>query len=298
MSDPAITLVSTPAVRQQTISHSFVRLVGAVPVAALLGYLYQDVLYALLLECWTDPAASQGLLIPPLAAYLTYIRWRLVAAHTPKVETAGILGVAAGALLLVLGKLGAEFFLTRISFVVLIAGLIWTFWGLPRLRALSLPLLLLASMIPLPALIYGTLSGPLRLFASNAAERIAEAAGVTLYREGNTLFLANISLGVEEACSGLTSLSSIVIAALLVGYTLCRRPVSRFAIVAASVPVAVAANVVRVAGTAILSDEQPAYALGFYHAFSGWVVFAIGLCCLYAIAITLSRFTERSSSGR
>jgi exosortase len=265
---------------------------AAVPLLVLSIILYGEGLADLMVECWTNPAASQGLLIPPLAAYLAYLRRDMITARPAKVEYAGLLMVAAAALLLVVGRLAAEFFLIRISFVLVLAGLLWTFWGAARLRVLALPLLLLATMIPLPAIVYGSLSGPLQLFASEAAAALTEFVGVTVYRDGNLIHLANLTLGVEEACSGLTSLSCLLIAGLLLGYVLCRRPVVRLGVFCSAVPVAIFANILRIAGTAVLSDRHPAYALGFYHAFSGWIVFVVGFLCLYGIATILRRWSE------
>ena len=66
-------------------------------------------------------------------------------------------------------------------------------------------------MVPLPAIVFNALSGPLQLFASNVATALAQGLGVAVYRDGNIINLANISLGVDEACSGLNSLSSMMV---------------------------------------------------------------------------------------
>src|SRR5208283_1592250 len=119
----------------------------------------------------------------------------------------GVLVLAFGCIVFLVGRLGAEFFLSRISFVVVLTALIWTFWGLPRLRTLTFPLVLLLTMVPLPNLVYNTVGIPLQLLASWASAAIIQAFGGTIYREGNVLQLPNITLGVAEACSGLRSLA-------------------------------------------------------------------------------------------
>src|SRR5207248_354562 len=121
----------------------------------------------------------------------------------------------------VMGKLASEFFMMRLSFVVLLAGLIWTFWGSQRLRTLTFPLLLLATMVPLPVMVYNSLAAPLQLFASDVATRIAQTLGISVFRDGNIIQLASGSLGVAEACSGLNSLSALVVGSLLLGYLFC-----------------------------------------------------------------------------
>ena len=184
----------------------------------------------------------------------------------------------------ILGRLASEFFLTRFAFVVLLVGMAWTFWGLRRLRGLALPFLLLASMVPLPSMLYNSLAGPLQLLASEGATQIAQIAGVSVFRDGNIIQLAGVTLGVAEACSGLNSLSALIVGSLLLGYLLCTGTVARVALVVASVPLAIGVNVIRVAGTAMLADVNREFAMGFYHAFSGWLVFVAGLGLLYLTA--------------
>jgi exosortase len=256
----------------------------AAPVAALIVQMHGKILMEMMVECWNSPALSQGVVIPPFALYVAWLRRGQLMSIEPRVDFRGIAAVAAGCVLFLLGKLGAEFFLSRVSFVIILAGITWTYWGAERTRVLALPFLLLATMVPLPLLVFATLSAPLQLFASDIASRAAELAGVTLFRDGNVLQLANISLGIEEACSGLTSLSSLMVAGVLFGFLVCRSTWMRTAIMLASVPVAILANIVRVAGTAILSDTEPELAMGFYHAFSGWLVFVGGAIALYTIA--------------
>src|SRR5437762_3454676 len=84
----------------------------------------------------------------------------------------------------------------------LIGGLMWTFWGFARLRTLAFPFLLLLTMVPPPSLLYPSAAAPLQLFASGRASALAQALGITVFRDGNIIHLANLSLGVVEACSG------------------------------------------------------------------------------------------------
>lgn len=210
-----------------------------------------------------------------------------------KPTSKGLLIVGFACVLYLLGKLGVEFFLQRISFAVLLtAGLVWTFWGVRCLRSLAFLLLLLATMIPFPALVYNALSAPLQLFASNVATSLAQGLGVSVNRDGNIINLANISLGVEEACSGLNSLSAMMVGSLLLGYLQCSRVWSRWLLFFLSIPLSIGINVLRIAGTAVIADYQETFALGFYHSFSGWLVFVCGFAVLYAFSLTLHRYLE------
>lgn len=252
--------------------------------SAIVIFIYGRILTALAIDWWTIPSQSQGLLIPPLALYIAWEKRHKTLAAPVAPDYRGLLIVASACVLLLLGKIGAEFFLMRSSFVVLLIGTVVTFWGWRRARTLALPFLLLATMVPLPAFFYNSATTPLQLLASRIATEIAQVFGVTVYRDGNVIHLANISLGVEEACSGLNSLTALSVGGILLGYLTCTRNVTRLLVMLLSVPIAIAMNVLRVAGTAVIADYYQDIAMGFYHAFSGWLVFLLGFGTLYLSA--------------
>jgi len=265
-------------------------------ITGLMLVLYAAVLADLANDWWTDPGLSQGLLIPPLALYIGWQRRRITLSTPAESQSRGLVLIGAACLLFLLGKLGAEFFLARVSFVVLLAGLVWTFWGQARLRTLTFPFLLLATMVPLPVIVYNAMAAPLQLFASDVATRLAQALGVTVYRDGNVIYLASLSLGVERACSGLNSLSALMVGSILLGFLNCTRARTRTALFLLSVPLSIAVNVVRVTGTAVLADYKQEFALGFYHTFSGWLVFLIGFAGLCGITKLLCSIFERKKA--
>jgi exosortase len=252
-------------------------------IAFLVGVLYAWTLGDMAYSWWIFPNLSQGMLIPPLALYLAW-QTRTRTLELPAIpDSRGSVLLLFSCLLFLLGNLGAEYFLPRISFVLLLVSLTWMFWGVARLRSLAFPFMLLATMVPLPALLYNWIATPLQLLASELATSIAQFCGVSVYQDGNIIHLATISLGVEEACSGLSSLSALIVASLLLGHVYSCRGLTRVVLFAFSIPIAIAANILRVAGTAILADWRPELALGFYHTFSGWLVFLAGYAMVYLV---------------
>lgn len=263
---------------------SFTRpLVLGFGAVVLLLALYAPVLVGLAEDWWNDPNYSHGFLVPLAAGYFA---WR-------KKETLGSLAVRPsfwGLLLLVfsqavflVGFLGSEYFLQRFSFLLVLAGGILFLYGWAHLRVLAFPLALFLFMIPLPALVFNAIAAPLQLIASQWAEVFLRSCSVPIFREGNILILAHQSLNVTEACSGIRSLFSLATLALIVSYFL---PVStwlRGLFVLSVLPIALLTNSLRVAGTGLLSQwwgEKAAE--GFFHGFSGWLVFllAFALLCL------------------
>ena len=262
------------------------------PVVAFLIALYGKTLFELVNDWWGSQEQSQGLAIVPFAIVVTWLRRASVAALPARCEPRGLVLAGIGCLLHLFGQLAAGRYASQVSLVLVLAGIVWTFWGRARFVSLTLPMLLLVAALPLPSLVYVSLSIPLQLLASRIACWAADIGGITVYREGNILHLAGMSIGVWEACSGLNSLSALVAGAVLLGFLLCRRPLTRTLLCFAAAPIAVMANVVRVTGTAILSDWHPVYATGFYHAFSGWLVFLFGATGLYGAAFCLRRIFE------
>jgi exosortase len=260
---------------------------------ALIVILYAAVWADMANDWWTQADLSQGMLLPPLALMVAWIERKNIFGKLAKPDNRGLLLTAFACVVFTFGKLASEDFMSRISSVLLLAGLIWTFWGAQRLRALAFPLLLLAAMVPLPALLYNTLAAPLQLFASDVASQLAEFCGVSVYRDGNIIQLAHTSLGVAEACSGLSCLSALMVGSLLMGYLLCGGSwLGRFILFACSIPLAIAVNVLRITGTAVLADYSAEWASGFYHLFAGWLVFVVGSLGLYLIARFVRRFVE------
>jgi exosortase len=165
-----------------------------------------------------------------------------------------------------------------------LAGLILFLAGRAYLRILVFPLAFLLFMIPLPAIVFNQIAFPLQLLASRLGEMTISASGVPVLREGNVLLLPGRTLEVAEACSGIRSLLSLLMLAIVLGYFSERRIGPRVAIAIAAIPIAVIANAVRVAGTGLASYWiSPAAAEGFFHSFSGWLMFVVALVGLLAV---------------
>lgn len=268
---------------------------GIAILGVLVCALFGEVLADLATEWWTQPEASYGLVIPPFSLYILYLQRRRILTIPAHPDRRGLGIIALACCVFLMGKLASEFFLTRISFVFLVAGLVASFNGFGRLRAAGFPLVLLLTMVPPPALIYNAAAAPLQLLASEIATRLAQMAGISIYRDGNIIHLATTSLGVAEACSGLHSLMALMIAALLLGFLEEARVAARVVLLVLAIPLAIAVNVLRVTGTAILADYQPSLALGYYHSFSGWLIFLVGFGLLWLTAKIVFRFGRSKS---
>jgi exosortase len=251
------------------------------------------VLARLAWDWWNDPDASHGPLVPAFSLFVvwqTRHQWSNLAPRPAWIGLGGIMGSLG---LLMTGILGVEFFLARSSFVFLIAGLIVYFMGWGHFRAWLFPWAFLFLMIPIPAIVFNHIALPLQLLASRFATAVLEVIGVPVLREGNVIQLANTVLEVAEACSGIRSLLSLVTLAIIYGYFLESRMHRRIIFALAAVPIAVVANGLRVVGTGALAHYwNPERAEGFFHTFSGWLVFVIAMLILFFVDHVL-RWVDR-----
>jgi len=186
--------------------------------------------------------------------------------------------------MLIVGQMGAELFFSRLSLLVVLAGLIILFLGWNLFRALLFPWAFLLLMIPLPAIVLNQITFPLQLLASKVASTTLPWMGVPVLREGNVIILPAMALEVAEACSGIRSLMSLTALAVIYGYLMERRVGIRVLLAVASIPIAVAANSFRIVGTGLLVQYwDPDKAQGFFHEFSGWLIFVVSLIMLYLL---------------
>src|SRR5215208_5738713 len=257
----------------------------AVLLSAAVAFAYWGVLARLGRFWWDDENYSHGLLIPFVIGYILWTeRDRLASVgKRPRVFWGGA-AVVAALLMLWVGTAGAELFTQRTSLVLMLAGVTVYFWGWKLLRAVFVPLLLLALAIPVPSMVFNKVAFPLQLFASRCAVWAMRMFDIPVLREGNVIELYPLGstttkkLEVVEACSGIRSLMTLV-----------------------TLAVAIITNAARVSGTGILARFYGTeVADGFFHEFSGWVIYVVAFLLLFAFGWLLDRFdpTRRGGRGR
>jgi len=269
---------------KDTMSMSLRRAAPPFFALASFGVLYWGVLTKLVYDWANDGNYSHGFLIVPLAAYFVWERRARLAAIEVHPTVWGLVVLVASVAVLLVGLLGAELFLTRVSTIGVLAGGILFVWGWRHLRALVFPLAFLLLMIPIPTIIFNQIALPLQLLASRVGEMTLSAASVPVLREGNVIILANATLEVAEACSGIRSLISLLTLGIIYGYFSDSRMAVRIGVVLATIPIAIVTNAARVAGTGLAAHYfGPTAAEGFFHTFSGWAVFVIAIALMFLV---------------
>src|SRR4051812_19354619 len=258
-------------------------------MAAVL-WMFGGVVSSLVRQWASDDNYSHGFFVVPLALYFVWERRQPLRIAPLRPSLAGLILLGFSLLIFLAGRLGAELFLTRVSLIGVLGGIVLFVWGRNHFRILAFPLAFLILMIPLPAIVFNQIAFPLQLLASRAGETVLNLAGIPVLREGNVLQLPSRSLEVAEACSGIRSLVSLLTLAIVLGHFSERRAGRRFLIALSAIPIAILANAARVAGTGLASElVNPAAAEGFFHTFSGWLMFVVAFAGLLAIQRLISR---------
>jgi exosortase len=251
---------------------------------------------SLMQDWWSDPDASHGLLLAPVAFWLA---WR--ARLRGDVRPAPWLGIAL-LVAAVLGRyaadLAAEIYIGRMSVLLAMAGFTLFYRGVGQLRAWWLPFTLLVLSVPPPAVIIAQITLPLQLEASRLGAALLDMRSVPVQLAGNVIRLPNQDLFVAEACSGLRSLTALVSIGVLAAGVWLSHPVSRLLLIAVAVPIAVAVNAIRVfiTGYAIYFIG-PEAGQGVLHFTEGWLLFVVSLGALFALGAG-GRIVERWVSRR
>jgi exosortase len=285
--------MSTMTSRMSLLLSSWVWL--GIPGLLVVG-LYAPLIPDLVREWVEFPNLSHGFAIPLIATYLVWARAdRLrTAPMVPSMWGLPVLMLGLGAL--VVGVHGEESFLARISLPVTLLGMTMFLAGLRITREVWIGIAYLAFMIPLPWATIKQITYRSRLFDAAISAELLDWVGVPVYRDGVMLHLPSIILEVADACSSIPAIAALLSLGVAYG-SLVERPLwVRMALVAATLPFAIGANIIRIVTTA-----WAAYYIGHwtlrtsYHMFNGTVNFMITFFLLLAFDAALARLSRRWS---
>lgn len=251
-------------------------------LSASVALLYWQVALKLVSDWASDGNYSHGFVILPFALYFAWERRNELRAARRRPNLLGLIVVLGSLATFIAGTLGAELFLTRASMIGVAAGAILFVFGWTHLRILGWALAFTLLMIPIPSIIFNQIAFPLQLLAARFGEFALQLCEIPVLREGNVIVLANTSLEVADACSGIRSLVSLLTLGIVVGYFADRRMWVRITIALLTVPIAIVTNGGRVAGTGIAAHYfGPKAASGAFHEVSGLLVFIAALALLF-----------------
>ncbi|MDD1620953.1 MAG: VPLPA-CTERM-specific exosortase XrtD [Methylococcaceae bacterium] len=238
---------------------------------------------------------SHGFFIPCITVYLIWIR-RAELALVPefKDSIAGLLVLALGLFVFLLGNLATIKTLEQYAFLIALIGLFAAAFGLRGLRLSAIPLLFLIFMVPFPPFILNNLSSKLQLISSWLGVEFIRACDIMVYLEGNVIDLGNYKLQVVDACSGLRYLFPLSSLAFLCAYLFKGPFWQKLLIFLSSAPLTIFMNSFRIGVIGVLVDNWGTeMAEGFLHDFEGWAVFLLCMVLLFIEMWIFSRISGR-----
>ena len=238
---------------------------------------------------------SFGWYVPVFSLYVVWSERRKIAESVGNPSLWGLLLILPFAFAGFLGARGTQIRLEIVGFVGVLIGLVWAMFGAKTMRQILFPALFLLFCLPLHTYL-DLVTIHLRLLAVSIAQGVLQGCGVDIVREGTMLVSPTgaFSIDVAEPCSGMRSLFAMM--ALTAGYAYFTQPtwIRRALLFALAIPIAVAGNVARILSiVAIAAGCSTDFATGFYHDYSGYVVFLVAVFLMVVTGGLITKGAER-----
>ena len=238
---------------------------------------------------------SFGWYVPVFSLYVIWSERRKIAESVGNPSLWGLLTILPFAFAGFLGARGTQVRLEIVGFVGMLLGLVWAMFGMKAMRQVLFPVLFLLFCLPLHTYL-DLVTIHLRMLAVSIGYGVLQGCGVDIVREGTMLVspVGAFSIDVAEPCSGMRSLFALM--ALTAGYAYFTQPtwLRRGLLFALSIPIAVIGNVSRIVSiVAVAVTCSSDFATGFYHDYSGYVVFLVAVFLMVAMGGLITKGAEK-----
>ena len=265
-------------------------LVGFVSMFNHLRYVFSDPLEDM----------SHGWLVPIFSLYVLWTQRKEIREVSGNPSVWGLLACLPCVGASLLGTRGIQVRLEQVGFIGLCMTLPWAFFGRRVAKRFVFPALFLLFTVPMTSYL-DAVTIHLRLFASSTAFVLLRGFGINVVQQGTMIISEGahpFAVDVAEPCSGLRSIVALM--ALTAAYAWYTQPTwrRRAALFACSVPLAILGNIVRILSICLVAACANAdFALGFYHDYSGYVVFIVAIACMVACGEVISRVCGRKGGN-
>lgn len=264
--------------------------------AALVNYSYM-INYTVVMFASPLEDMSHGWVVPFFSAYVVWRQrdqWRAVAGG---VSWAGVAFVAGALVLAFFGSRGLQTRMEQLSFILLVWSVPYALWGGGVARLMVFPAAFLLFTIPVSSFL-DVFTIHLRMFSTSLATTLLNGVGILVERSGTALYSrmpgAEFNVDVADPCSGIRSLFAMMALTAAFAYFFLRSPWKRWVLFAFSIPVAIIGNMVRIMSICLVAvwfGQETA--LGYYHDYSGYPIFLVGVLMVFALSEWLSRVSFR-----
>ncbi|HUJ16765.1 MAG TPA: VPLPA-CTERM-specific exosortase XrtD [Nitrospirota bacterium] len=252
-----------------------------------------------MISAWSGEEYSYCWFIPFVALYIIWEKRVELARLVSAPSWQGLAPLGVGVLFYWLGELGGEYTTLYLSLWFVIIGIVWLHIGWRKMRIIAFAFMVMLAMFPLPNFIYTRVTVWAKMISSQLGVWMLHMAGMSAYREGNIIDLGFTLLQVVDACSGLRYILPMMLFGLLLAYWFKAHIWKRTALFLSSLPLSILLNSFRIALTGILYSVLGASAAeGFFHGFSGWLVFMASLPVFLLEMFVLKKLPPKEKGGR
>ena len=266
-----------------------VNLIKFLSCAALLVIAYIPTI-RWMIERWMQNESyySHGFLIPIISLFVAWQRKDVIGKAKVSSEMAGLWIAALGIIIHIICATLRVYFISGFSLVFVLYGMVLFFFGREVMRQLVFPIFFLLAMVPLPLVLISNLTVKLKLFAAQCSTFILNHIGFPSVRDGSIIRMPNSYIAVEAPCSGLRSLIALITLGLLFAFAMKTSYLKKALVLLSAVPIAIAANILRIILLATVNDLYgEKIAMGFFHDFTGFLVFVVAFAGLWAVVKVL-----------
>jgi exosortase len=259
--------------------------------------LYAPVIAGMAAEWSEFPSLSHGFAVPLLSAYLLWTRRHLLAEAPIEGSLWGLPLIVLAVAMLVIGSLGGEPFIARVSLPLALLGTVLFLMGTSVTRHAWAAIAYLVFMIPLPYLTLRALTYKSRVFDAGVSATVIGWLGVPVLLDGVMLQLPNMKLEVADDCSSVPAIAALLALGAAYAQMQARPTWVRVALTLAAAPLGLLSNLVRLILTGLGAYYLGPIALNnALHKFNGTTVFLATVVLLVVFDAMLARIWKRSSS--
>jgi len=255
-------------------------------VVALLAYVYYPT-FLWMVDRWSarDSYYGHGFLIPMVALYWIFKKRSSCMSCERTSNGIGYWVLAAGALIQLASSVLRIYFLSAISFVIVLFAIGYLLFGKALVKQVWFPIAFLLVMIPLPLLVISQVTLEMKFFVSEISTGLLNFIGIHAVREGSYIYTPNAMVLVGDPCSGLRSFLAFLCLGLIFAYGSRLGAWQKFAMVLLGLPLAVISNVIRVFAMGFLAEVygMDLISTKVVHDGGGILVFVVALICFLAI---------------
>lgn len=257
-------------------------IISIIAISAVIGAFFYSTLQWLVVSWLNNDYYSHGFLVPLISGYLIYSMKDDLKKIEKKQTQEGLFVFMAGIVFYGVGSLNTIRFISGLSLLVTIFGLVLYLYGWKFVNKIKFPLAFLLFMIPLP--IIDIVAPPAQTIAASGSFDIVKLVGLPIQRDGNQLILPTGAFEVAVECSGLNSLISLLSLGTIYAFILEGGLLMRLTIFFSAIPIAMIGNVLRITSVLIVGYKYGTdVAEGYFHQFSSLVLFSVALVGLFAV---------------